>query len=162
MWWKRRHDQVFSIGSGGAAAQLARQWRLDYPLLSGLVRLPKAEVPFFPGARARDLAAEVDPLPVPVRGFLSENECQARFAGDAYELRGFGRTLFPPETLDFLGPDYANPATGEVDLFASFAALTRTIPHHDVLLEGEAFDLGTFPGYYRYLPKINERCPRTG
>ena len=62
-------------------------------------------------------------------------------------MRGFGRTIYPPEIFCFLGVEFADPGSGEVDLLKTFRALLTEVPNYAVLLQGEAFDLGTVKGY---------------
>ena len=71
-------------------------------------------------------------------------------------MRGFGRTIFPPEIFDYFGPEFVNPESGEVDLLKTFEKCNQELKLFGVWLEGEPFDLGTFQSYYRYLPKLWE------
>lgn len=68
-------------------------------------------------------------------------------------VRGFGRTIYPPEVFRFLGMEFADPRTGEVDLLKTFRSLLKEVPSYGVFLEGEAFDLGTIEGYQYFEPK---------
>jgi UTP--glucose-1-phosphate uridylyltransferase len=121
---------------------------------STMIRLPKAEARFFPGARGFEFEAAQDSSTFKMGRMLSEAEMGEAYRNVDYEIRGFGRTLYPPEIFDYLGHDFTNPGTGEVDLTKTFEKLTETIAHRGLLLAGEFFDLGTFESYYRYLPRI--------
>jgi UTP-glucose-1-phosphate uridylyltransferase len=69
-----------------------------------------------------------------------------------YEVRGFGRTVFPAAIFPYLSRKYVNRKTGEIDLWKTFKKFPKTIPHFGCLLQGRACDLGTLEGYYHYLP----------
>jgi UTP--glucose-1-phosphate uridylyltransferase len=137
-----------------ASLQLVRRWSPGPHVLSSLIRLPKEEAAFFAGARGVEAEREGGSGELIVGRLRSEEETRAAYRDSAYELRGFGRTVYPPEIFDYLGPDFVNPRTGEVDLWKTFQALAGEIAHRAVVLEGEPLDLGTFEGYYRYLPRF--------
>lgn len=138
-----------------AARQLARHRPPgDTAVWSSLVRVPKGERDLFPGARGFEHAVDAGGEVLTLGRLLEEEETRAAYARAEYELRGFGRTIYPPEVFEHLGRDYANPLTGEVDLARTFAALTRRVAHKGVVLDGDFFDLGTFAGYYRYAPQM--------
>lgn len=138
-----------------ATRQLARHRRPGDPAVwSSLVRLPQAERDFFPGARGFETGPAGAGGVLELGRLLGEEETRAAYAGADHELRGFGRTIYPPEVFDHLGRDYENPETGEVDLARTFEALTGRVAHRGVVLDGEFFDLGTFAGYYRYAPLL--------
>jgi UTP-glucose-1-phosphate uridylyltransferase len=118
-----------------------------------MLRLPKDERPFFVGARGVDYE-ETETGEISISRLRTEEETRQAHAGLSYEVRGFGRTIFPPKIFDYLGPDYANPQTGEVDLLNTFEECRRELRIFGTWLEGEPFDLGTFQSYYRYLPKL--------
>lgn len=128
----------------------------DAPVIwTSLVRLPKEEVPFFGGARGVELEETGEPGEFSLGRILSDEETSAAYAGRPYEIRGFGRTVYPPEIFEYLGESYTNPRTGEVDLLKTFeGAVARGVGHRGVLLEGEPLDLGTFDRYERYLPRL--------
>ena len=52
--------------------------------------------------------------------------------------------------FEFLDARFADTRTGEVDLLKTFRALLAVAPCYAVLLEGEAFDLGTVEGYHYF------------
>jgi UTP-glucose-1-phosphate uridylyltransferase len=68
-------------------------------------------------------------------------------ASSALALPGFGRAIYPQELFEFLDARFADTRTGEVDLLKTFRALLAVVPSYAVLLEGDAFDLGTAEGY---------------
>lgn len=148
-------DQLFH-GEPPAARQILDRWRPGAGVWSSLVALPRDELPFFPGARGLRVSEAGEPGVVRVEGLATEEETRAAFEGEPREWRAFGRTLFSPEVFRYLGPEYKNPVTGEVDLAKTFDACTREVPHYAVRLQGEAFDLGTFAGYYHFLPRLWE------
>ena len=138
-----------------AAQQLLEHWRGGATIWTSLVKLPKAEAPFFVGARAIEFAPGDGSNEYILGRILTEERAREVFANASDEVRGFGRTVYPPEIFKYLGADYTNPATGEIDLLITFAQATTALAHRGVLLQGEPLDLGTFEGYYRYLPRLS-------
>jgi UTP--glucose-1-phosphate uridylyltransferase len=147
-------DQLL-LGPRSAGSQLLKSWRPGAAIWSSLLRLPKSERPFFEGARGVEYE-EIDARTVAISRLRTEEETRSAHAGLDFEVRGFGRTIFPPEIFDYLGPEFANPRTGEVDLLKTFAECRKDLEIFGTWLEGEPFDLGTFQSYYRYLPKLWE------
>lgn len=147
-------DQLM-FGAKPAAAQLLKRWRPGPFIWSSLLRLPKEELPFFAGARGVEYI-ETDEDEVAISRLRTEEETLSAHAGLSYEVRGFGRTIFPPEIFDYLGPEFVNPETGEVDLLRTFEKCTGELKIFGTWLEGQPFDLGSFQSYYRYLPKLWE------
>jgi UTP-glucose-1-phosphate uridylyltransferase len=74
----------------------------------------------------------------------------AEHAASAPALRGFGRTIYPPEVFQFLDEQFADRWTGEIDLLKTFHALLTIVPNYAVLLQGKAFDVGTVEGYRHF------------
>jgi UTP--glucose-1-phosphate uridylyltransferase len=147
-------DQLLS-GTTPATLQLLRHWRPGPAIWSSLLRLPKEERPFFVGARGVEYEETANGQ-VAINRLRTEEETRRAYADLAYEVRGFGRTIFPPQIFDYLGPEFANDETGEVDLLKTFERCTAELPIFGTFLEGEPFDMGTFQSYYRYLPKLWE------
>jgi UTP-glucose-1-phosphate uridylyltransferase len=85
---------------------------------------------------------------------LTEEETHQQSEHCDYEVRGFGRTVYPAKIFDYLSEDFINAESGEVDLLKTFESCTRELESRGVLLEGTAFDLGTFRSYYNYLPRL--------
>lgn len=155
-------DQLM-IGPTPAASQLLRRWRPGPAIWSSLLRLPKEERPYFVGARGVEYQ-NTNSGEVKINRLLTEEEICRAHEGLDYEVRGFGRTIFPPEIFDYLGPEFANPRTGEVDLLRTLETCMKDLEVFGIWLEGEPVDLGTFQSYYRYLPKLweweRQRAPR--
>lgn len=147
-------DQLM-FGAAPAASQLLRRYRSGAAIWSSLLRLPKKERPFFVGARGVE-CEETPAGQVSISRLRTEEETLCAHKGLSYEVRGFGRTIYPPEIFDYLGPDFANPQTGEVDLLKTFEKCTGELKIFGTWLEGKPFDLGTFQSYYHYLPKLWE------
>ena len=119
-----------------------------------MLKLPKAEVPFFAGARRYEYEKGAGPNEFVISRIRTEEETRHLYQDLDYEVRGFGRTIYPSEIFDYFGEDFINPQTGEVDLLKTFERITGDIPHYGVLLEGEPFDVGTFQSYYHYLVRL--------
>lgn len=147
-------DQLL-FGETPAAGQLLKHWRAGTAIWSSLLRLPKEERSFFAGARGVEYQA-INAREVAISRLLTEEETLRVHRDLNYEVRGFGRTIFPPEIFDYLGPEFVNPRTGEVDLLKTFEKCRGELKNFGVWLQGEPFDLGTFSSYYRYLPKLWE------
>jgi UTP--glucose-1-phosphate uridylyltransferase len=139
-----------------ASLQLVARFRPGPAIWSSLLRLSKEDVPFFAGARGFEFEQGEDNggEELIISRLQTEEETRAAYLDDGHELRGFGRTIYPPEIFDYLGPDFINPQTGEVDLWKTFAESAGKIAHLGVVLEGEPLDLGTFEGFYHYLPRF--------
>jgi len=116
---------------------------------SSMVKIPKREVTYFAGARGFEFERASRGV-FKINKILSEKETRERYRSSRFEIRGFGRTIFPPEIFEFLTEEFINPKTKEVDLLKSFEYAMKEIPHFGVMLRGKPCDLGTFPGYYYY------------
>lgn len=132
-------DQVL-FGPQAATAQLIAASGNAEGIWHSQVHLSAHELAYFPGARAYRLQADS------TRMLDLEGDPES-------PLRGFGRTLFCAEALDYMTPDYLNPVTGEVDFVRTYQALFRQFELHATTLSGQACDLGTWGGYYYYLQK---------
>ena len=53
---------------------------------------------------------------------------------------------------------FADAQTGEIDLLKTFRALLAVVPSYAVLLQGEAFDLGTVDGYHHFRGRFSSRA----
>lgn len=148
-------DQLMR-GDSPATTQLIKEGVLPGTIRSSLARIPKHDVAFFPGARGFDFDQKTGSKSFNIGKLQTEEETHARFKHVDYEIRGFGRTIFPAEVFDYFGKEFANPLTGEVDLAKTFAEVALSLRHEGVLLDGEVFDLGTFESYYHYLPRFSE------
>ena len=145
-------DQL-SHAATPATRQLLRHLTRD-AVCSSLVRLPKEEVKFFPGARGFEFEREGASETLRMGRLLSEEEIREAYRDVDYEIRGFGRTIYPSEIFDCVGREPVNPQTGELDFAKAFESLTAKLPHRGVLLAGEFYDVGTFESYYHYQPQI--------
>ena len=139
-----------------AALQLLKRWRPSRTIWTSLVRLPKSERKFFTGARGFDFETCTDSDDLLMGRVQTEEETCSAYQDRDHELRGFGRTIYPPDIFDYLGEEFKNPETGEVDLLRTFQACTRELAHRGVVLDGDAVDVGTIDGYYHYLPRFQE------
>jgi UTP--glucose-1-phosphate uridylyltransferase len=148
-------DQLMH-GAVPATRQLVERWRPGVAIWNSLLRLSKKEVPYFAGARGYIYQDGSHPREVIISRLCTDEETHQMYRDQDYAVRGFGRTIYPPEIFHYLGPEFVNPRTGEIDLLKTFQACTVEIALYGVWLEGEAFDLGTFAGYYYYLPKLWE------
>jgi UTP--glucose-1-phosphate uridylyltransferase len=137
-------DQLF-IGQPGAIPQLASKNLPPTAVVSCLVRVPTSELEYFPGARkfiCESYAAE--------SGVMVVTGIEPAERSSSPPLRGFGRTVFPPEVFQFLDERFADRQTGEIDLLKTFRALLAVVPNYAVLVQGKAFDVGTVEGYHYF------------
>ena len=56
--------------------------------------------------------------------------------------------------LDYMTEEYLNDQTGEVDFLKTYKAIQERFPLYGTILKGIPCDLGTWEGYYYYLPTI--------
>jgi UTP--glucose-1-phosphate uridylyltransferase len=136
-------DQLF-IGRTGAIPQLATKNLLPTAVVSSLINIPASELGYFPGARK----FLCEPYAAQSGVMVVTGIEPAEHASSALALPGFGRTIYPPEVFEFLDDRFADTRTGEIDLLKTFRALLAVAPSYAVLLQGEAFDLGTVEGYH--------------
>jgi len=135
-------DQLFR-GPAAAISQLASKKLPSNAAVSSLICIPACELEYFPEARTFVCESHANQSDMRVITGVEPADC----AFFAPAMRGFGRTIYPPEIFCFLGVEFADPGTGEVDLLKTFRALLAEVPNYAVLLQGEAFDLGTVKGY---------------
>ncbi len=140
-----------------ATLQLLQDWQAGPGIWSSLVYVPKSELSFFAGARGLEYAQEDESTTLTISGILTEEETRRTYREMPHEIRGFGRTIYSPEIFTYLGPDYVNPATGEVDLLKTFQEGTKYLAHRGRLLDGEPADVGTLAGYHYYRKRFRER-----
>jgi UTP--glucose-1-phosphate uridylyltransferase len=69
-------------------------------------------------------------------------------------VKGFGRTVFLPEALDYMSEEFVNDKTDEVDLLKTFHALKGKFRLLGFFLKGRPCDVGTWEGYYFYQQRI--------
>lgn len=131
-------DQVLATRPGAARQLVAADDGSGS--LSALVRIPRAELRWFEGARGMRLRG---PGPLfAVEGLLGEETSLPCADG---EVRGFGRTILEARLLDLLGPD-----PGDAPFGAAFETYLQSGRHRALLLEGSPADLGTRDGYRHY------------
>lgn len=111
---------------------------------NSMVQIRKSEMAFFEGSRPLKYKKGNS------RFFLIED-----ISADLNSrVRGFGRTVFLPEALDYMSEEFANDRTGEVDLSKTFHALKGKFRLFGVFLKGRPCDVGTWEGYYFYQQRI--------
>jgi UTP--glucose-1-phosphate uridylyltransferase len=142
-------DQIL-LSEQPATKQLLDASKQENGIWNSMIEIPKAEMIFFRGARAFDFTEARKDLFL-IKG-ISSNETS--------RVRGFGRTLFLPEVLDYMTEEYANDETGEVDLLKTFHAITKRFRLYGMLLKGKPCDLGTWKGYYYYQPLFQKFRPQ--
>ncbi len=132
-------DQLF-VGH----ASLTQLTNRGYPAnaaISSLVRIPPDELSYFSNARSFRYDTMKGESNVVLITGIEQAQCDPRSG----LLRGFGRTIYPPHVFQFLGREFANPVTREVDLFRTFQALLTEVPNYGVFLEGEPSTSARFP-----------------
>jgi UTP--glucose-1-phosphate uridylyltransferase len=142
-------DQLF-FGSVPALTQLTSKDLPSNAVISSLISVSEEELRSYPGARLfqyepTNRRGVVRVTRIEKAGMGSPLACTGRVAC------GFGRTIYPPEVFSLLGDEYADPQTGEVDLFLTFKRLLLQVPSYGVFLEGQAFDLGTAAAYLDFI-----------
>ena len=150
-------DQFLIAQRFSASQQLLSQYEFEPPVvLSSMVEIPKREAVYFHGSRGFVIDADVRRTlvrrPLPITRLGSEAETRKAFRRLPYEVRGFGRTIFPAAIFPYLSRRFVNHGSGEIDLGKTFKEFPNRIPHFGSLLAGRACDVGTFDGYYHYLP----------
>lgn len=127
-----------------ATKQLLDQKKDTGGIWNSMVKVPKKEARFFTGARSFKYR-RADGNIYALKGFSHDKRSS---------LRGFGRTVFLPEVLDYMTEKYLNDQTGEVDFLKTYKAIQGRFPLYGTILKGVPCDLGTWEGYYYYLPTI--------
>jgi UTP--glucose-1-phosphate uridylyltransferase len=123
-----------------ATRQLLDSYKRGDGIWNSMVRIPKEEIRFFKGARPFEYMKIG-------RNFYS---IQNISDDDSASIRGFGRTIYIPEALEYMTEAYRNPGTGEVDLLRSFQTMKNRFPLYGIVLKGKPCDVGTWEGYYYY------------
>ena len=137
-----------------ATKQLVTNYTPDSPFMrSSLIQLPKEEAPYFIGSRGFEFD-RLSHRQVKIKRILSEEEISLLSQKAQFEIRGIGRTILPPAIFNYLAAERVDPTTREIDYTEAVETYTENNPHYGVLLDGIPFDLGTFEGYYRYLPQL--------
>ncbi|HEY7168085.1 MAG TPA: sugar phosphate nucleotidyltransferase [Candidatus Binatia bacterium] len=142
-------DQFLAPKGASASGQLVARYEFDEPtVLSTLVRIPGRELEYFPGSRPFNCPRGISTRGVFAIGSVSRESGKTQ--NESFAIRGFGRTIFPPEIFGYLGRRFRNPQSGEIDLFKTFLEFPKRISHWGCLLTGRACDFGTLRGYRRY------------
>lgn len=136
-----------------ATLQLVRGCEDVGGIWSSMVRIPQGEARYFVGSRGYDFE-RLGRNRYAIKMIYSDREAAERYKEQAFQIRGFGRTVFPAAVLEYFGRGFINPETGEVDLLKSIEEFIKSNPHYGTFLKGRALDLGTLPGYYYFLRKM--------
>jgi UTP--glucose-1-phosphate uridylyltransferase len=151
-------DQFLLGYNASASQQLLGHYRFDQPaVLSSMVKIPKSEIDYFRGCRGFITDGVFSSRLVPISRIQSEVQTRRSFAHLPYEIRAFGRTVFPATIFSYLGSRFVNRHTGEIDLWKTYQKFPQEIPHFACLLRGRACDVGTLDRYYHYLPSLVDR-----
>lgn len=136
-------DQIL-LSKKPATQQLLEQSEKGRGIWNSMVTIPRKESCFFEGARSFRYQRAVGNAYV-LKGFSQDKSSL---------VRGFGRTVFLSEALDYMTERYLNDRTGEVDFLKTYKAIQKKFPLYGTLLRGIPCDLGTWAGYCYYLPTI--------
>jgi UTP--glucose-1-phosphate uridylyltransferase len=148
-------DQFLLGHNSSGSRQLVEQYQFDQPaVLSSMVKVQKSEVDYFQGCRGFVIDGDPVSQPAPVSRILSELQTRRSFARLPYELRAFGRTVFPAGIFSYLSGKFVNRRTGEIDLWKTYQKFPEEIPHFGCLLQGRPCDIGTLDRYCHYLPAL--------
>jgi UTP--glucose-1-phosphate uridylyltransferase len=136
-------DQIL-LSKTTATRQLLEQTKKARGIWNSMVRIPRKEFRFFEGARSFKYQRAEENIYV-LKG-LTQDESSS--------IRGFGRTVFLSEALDYMTEKYLNNQTGEVDFLKTYESIQERFPLYGTILKGVPCDLGTWEGYSYYLPLI--------
>lgn len=136
-------DQIL-LSEVTATKQLLDAYKRNEGIWNSMVRIPKKEIVFFQGARPFKYKRHRGDFCF-IEGISAE---------ETLLVRGFGRTVFLPESLEYMTKKFINEETGEVDLSKTFKALGDKFPLYGVILKGRPCDIGSWEGYYFYQPHI--------
>ena len=136
-------DQIL-LSERSATRQMLDVCKSGFGIWNSMVQIPKKEMDFFKGSR-------------PFEYKKSEGEfylIEDISTNETSSMRGFGRTVFLPEALEYMTEEFINCETGEVDFLKTYQALKNQFPLYGFVLEGRPCDIGTWEGYYFYQPKV--------
>jgi len=136
-------DQIL-LSEQSATRQMLDACKSGYGIWNSMVTIPKEERKFFKGSR-------------PFECKKSEGEfylIEDISTNETSSMRGFGRTVFLPEALEYMTEEFINRETGEIDFFKTYQALKNQFPLYGILLKGKPCDVGTWKGYYFYQKSI--------
>jgi len=132
-------DQIL-LSEISATKQLLDACQRDAGIWNSMVKIPKNEMVFFKGSRPFKYRRESGDL-----CFIEDISTD-----ETSLIRGFGRTVFLPEALEYMTEEFINDKTGEVDFLKTFQALKNSFPLYGIILKGKPCDIGTWEGYYFY------------
>jgi UTP--glucose-1-phosphate uridylyltransferase len=144
-------DQIL-VSEYPATRQLLDASKAADGIWNSMVAVPGDEIKFFKGSRPFKYRSGTDEFYI-IEDILTE---------EASTIRGFGRTVFLPEALEYMTEKYINEETKEVDFLNTFKALKDRIPLYGTILKGKPCDLGTWEGYYHYHRSIIEYAVSEG
>lgn len=136
-------DQIL-LSEIPATRQLLDRCKETEGIWNSMIKISAKEMSFFKDARPFQYKSISKNL------FLIEDISSDRSS----LVRGFGRTIFLPETLEYMTEDYINDKTGEIDLLKTYNSLKKKFLLYGIILKGIPCDLGTWAGYYYYQQKI--------
>jgi UTP--glucose-1-phosphate uridylyltransferase len=132
-------DQIL-LSERSATRQMLDACKSGYGIWNSMVTIPKEERKFFKGSRPFECKKSEGEF------YLFEDIS----TNETSSMRGFGRTVFLPEALEYMTEEFINRETGEVDFLKTYQALKNQFPLYGFLLEGRPCDIGTWEGYYYY------------
>ncbi len=138
-------DQLF-LSKVPATQQLLDACKEKEGIWNSMVKIPKKEISFFKGSRPFKYRKKN-------RGYYVIEDISM---DETSLIRGFGRTVFLPEALEYMTEEYRNDRTGEVDFLKTFRALKNKLPLYGMILNGRPCDVGTLEGYYYFQPIIHK------
>ena len=132
-------DQIL-LSESPATRQLLDACKRADGIWNSMVEVPEDEISFFEGSRSFKYTRTAEDLCV----------IQDISTDETSRIRGFGRTVFLPEALEYMTEEYANDETGEVDLLKTYRVFKNKFSLYGTILKGIPCDLGTWQGYYYY------------
>lgn len=145
-------DQVF-MGESSSVSQLMEQWEDKDDIVCSLIEVPRALRNMYPGSAIHRGVPPVSRS----RIRLDSSDLYGTSQPIQENLIHFGRTIFCSGSFDFFGSDFANPETGEVDLYRTFLELFQHYQVFASLLCGRGFDLGTLDSYEFFRKEIENK-----
>jgi UTP--glucose-1-phosphate uridylyltransferase len=132
-------DQIL-LSKRSATRQMLDVCKSGFGIWNSMVQIPKKEMDFFKGSRPFKYK----------KGDGKYYLIQDISTDQTSKIRGFGRTVFLPDALEYMTEEFINHETGEVDFLKTYQALKNQFPLYGFLLEGRPCDIGTWEGYYYY------------
>jgi UTP--glucose-1-phosphate uridylyltransferase len=132
-------DQIL-LSKRSATRQMLDVCKSGFGIWNSMVQIPKKEMEFFKGSKPFKYR----------KGDEKYYLIQDISTDQTSKIRGFGRTVFLPDALEYMTEEFINHETGEVDFLKTYQALKNQFPLYGFLLEGRPCDIGTWEGYYYY------------